>query len=411
MILGNRYLRLTGWLTAIALAAAGEANLCHAQDGPTYHKDIMPILQKHCLSCHHKGGSAPQSMETYKEMRAWIRSSKKQVNDKLMPPWHLDPAVGKWKNDSSMTEAEMKLVSDWADAKGPEGDAATAPAAVDYKAEFKLGTPDQILSVAAPVKVPAQGNDAYAAYVLEPAFAADTWVSGIELIPGDYEVVNDMSLSIVPTAAAKSVEATAFDGIKDAANGVAVFNKGCSLVQKFPDGTGVLIPKGSNLVLLAHYKTIGEEVETQPKVGLYVSKSPAAKAIKTAAVENRSIAVPANAAGHKVSAELKLDKAVKIHNIVPRMNYLGRTVELSATTPDGKSQKLLKLDDYLFTMQSTYTPAEPIALPAGTVLKADATYDNTKDNAHNPNTTIKDAAYGPAPAGEMLSVLIQYAEE
>lgn len=411
MISQNRYLRFVGCVAVLALMALGGQNLCLAQEGPTFHKDIMPVLQKHCLSCHHKGGSAPQSMETYKEMRAWIRSSKKQVNDKTMPPWHADPTVGKWKNDATMSEAETKLIADWADAKGPEGDPATAPAAIDFKKEWKLGTPDKILSVAAPVKVPAQGNDVHGAYVLEPAFDADTWVSGIELAPGSVEVVNDLILSIVPSAAAKSVDAAAFDGIKDAANGIAAFNKGVSLVEKFADGTGVLIPKGSNLVLLAHYKTIGEELEAQPKVGVYTAKSPPAKAIKTLAVENRTVAVPANASDHKATAELKLDKGVKIYSLLPRMHYLGRTLELTATTPDGKSQKLLKVDDYIYAMQTTYTAAEPIALPAGTVLKAEATYDNTKDNPHNPSTAIKDAAYGPAPGGEVLSILIQYTEE
>ncbi len=379
-----------------------------AQDAaPTFHKDIVPLLQKHCLSCHHKGGSAPQSMESYKEMKPWIRSSKKEANNKTMPPWHADPAVGKWKNDSRMTDAEIKIIADWADAKGPEGDAKDAPAPIDFSKEWKLGTPDLILTMPAEAEVPASG-DAYKSVALAHDFAQDTWVSGIEFSPGNPDVVQQIAVSAVPAALAKSVEPAGFDAPKG--DGVKPYlasrDKGMSLTEKFPEGTGVLIPKGSALVLHVHYKSAGEAAKDQSKVGLYLAKSPAAKELKTAAVENRAIEIPANAIGHKLTAELKLDKAAKIHAILPQMHYLGRKIEVSAN-----GSPILKIDDYIYDFQTIYTASEPVKLAAGTKLIATGVYDNSKDNPNNPNMAVKAASYGPAPEGEKLSVIIYYTEE
>ena len=60
----------------------------------TFSKDIAPVLQKSCQSCHHPGTSAPMSLMTYEETRPWARSIKQRVALREMPPWHLDKTVG-----------------------------------------------------------------------------------------------------------------------------------------------------------------------------------------------------------------------------------------------------------------------------------------------------------------------------
>ena len=37
--------------------------------GPTFSKDIAPIFQKSCQSCHHPGSIAPMSLVTYQDVR------------------------------------------------------------------------------------------------------------------------------------------------------------------------------------------------------------------------------------------------------------------------------------------------------------------------------------------------------
>ena len=47
----------------------------------------------------------------------------------------------------------------------------------------------------------------------------------------------------------------------------------------------------------------------------------------------------------------------------------------------------------------------------GTRLEAVATYENSVDNINNPNLSIRDATYGPAPKGELLSAVIEFTED
>lgn len=392
-----------------------------AQDAPsayTFNKDVAPILQKHCAECHHAGGTAPQAFDTYKDMKPWIRSTMKTVREKTMPPWHADPAVGQWRNDARLTDEESKILIEWAKGKGPEGAGAAPAPAVDYSKPWRLGEPGKTLQMAEPYAVPAQGGDIYRAFVLTPEFAADTWVESIELAPGAVAAVQQLSLTAAPAAEAKAADDAdsgpgfkAFDNAwtKTGKTGLAFWTRGPNRFEPFPAGKGVLIPKGSSLVLLAHYRTTGDELKDQSKVGLRLGK-PGVE-IKTLEVTHRSFTVPAAAYEHKVTAEAKLEKAVKILAIRPETHYLGRKIELIAHKPDGTSAPLLKIDDYSYDLQTVYTAKEPIALPAGTRLEAVATYENTKDNPANPNMTIADAAYGPAPAGEALSVAIQFVEE
>lgn len=41
---------------------------------PTFTKDVLPILQRSCQSCHRPGTPAPMSLLTYADARPWARS-------------------------------------------------------------------------------------------------------------------------------------------------------------------------------------------------------------------------------------------------------------------------------------------------------------------------------------------------
>src|SRR5271168_2546563 len=92
--------------TAIAAADDGEAT---AGRRITFTKDIAPIFQRSCQSCHHPGTSVPMSLVTYNEARPWARSIKERVARRDMPPWHLDKTVGirHYKNDRSLSDEEI----------------------------------------------------------------------------------------------------------------------------------------------------------------------------------------------------------------------------------------------------------------------------------------------------------------
>src|SRR6185295_7252745 len=93
-------------LTCVGLAAAA---------APTFHRDVLPVLQKNCQSCHRPGEVAPMSFMTYQETRPWAKAIKTAVLAKKMPPWFADPKYGHFQNERRLSETEVKALVDWAD--------------------------------------------------------------------------------------------------------------------------------------------------------------------------------------------------------------------------------------------------------------------------------------------------------
>ena len=112
----------------------------------TFSRDVLPILQKRCQDCHRPGEIGPMPLLTYKEVRPWAKAIRESVVTRKMPPWHADPGVSRFRNDHSLTDAEIGVVARWADAGAPEGNPKDAPAAAQFAEGWKIGTPDAILS-------------------------------------------------------------------------------------------------------------------------------------------------------------------------------------------------------------------------------------------------------------------------
>src|SRR6266849_11077376 len=95
------------FLTPFAARTAEEARV--SESAVTFSKDVAPIFQKSCQSCHHPGTMAPMSLMPYAEARPWARAIKERGARRDMPPWHLDKTVGirQYKNDRSLSDAEI----------------------------------------------------------------------------------------------------------------------------------------------------------------------------------------------------------------------------------------------------------------------------------------------------------------
>src|SRR5260370_31886395 len=128
-------LRLSGSLlcgSLMMLFVAQAADNGGKTDGArqvTFSKDVAPIFQKSCQSCHHQGTSAPMSLMTYSETRPWARSIKEHVVRRDMPPWHLDKTVGirQYKNDRSLSDDEIATIARWVDNGAPQGNPTDMP--------------------------------------------------------------------------------------------------------------------------------------------------------------------------------------------------------------------------------------------------------------------------------------------
>ena len=129
MLIGNTTCRRMGG-AGFAVAFLLSASLTgSAQEEATFTRDVAPILQQRCQTCHRTGQMAPMSLVTYDEVRPWARAIRSKVAERSMPPWHIDKTIGiqEFDNDISLSEAEIGAVVRWVDAGAPRGNPADMP--------------------------------------------------------------------------------------------------------------------------------------------------------------------------------------------------------------------------------------------------------------------------------------------
>src|SRR5207245_2994456 len=113
---------IVGLLFAIASTAATNPSAV------TFAKDVAPVLQKNCQTCHRPGEAAPFSLLTYEQARPRAKAIKYAVLEKKMPPWFADPQFGKFSNDASLPRSDIDTLVACVDAGAPLRDAKDVPA-------------------------------------------------------------------------------------------------------------------------------------------------------------------------------------------------------------------------------------------------------------------------------------------
>src|SRR5436190_1495092 len=165
----------------------------------TFNKDVLPILQKNCQTCHRPGEIAPMSFLTYRDVRPWAKAIKAAVVKRQMPPWFADPAYGHFANDKRLTDAEIVTLSAWADSGAVEGDANDKPAPIAFHNGWNV-EPDMIIEMPKDFNVPATGTVTYKNILVKVNFPEDVWVLAAEMRPGNPQVLHHGRVLVRPPA-------------------------------------------------------------------------------------------------------------------------------------------------------------------------------------------------------------------
>src|SRR5688572_5474491 len=119
----------------------------------TFSKDIAPILQRSCQTCHRPDGVAPMSLVTYEEVRPWARAIKTRTGigprAGVMPPWYIEKNIGiqHYKDDPSLSDEEVAKIAKWADNGAPRGNPADMPPLKTWQDDsiWRIGKPDLVV--------------------------------------------------------------------------------------------------------------------------------------------------------------------------------------------------------------------------------------------------------------------------
>jgi hypothetical protein len=422
---GSRELRIVAIGLAAFLGAAGLIGAARRgvvvagpQDvvkaSPTFYRDVLPILQSHCQSCHRVGGISALPFETFEQTQRKAAAIAESVTSRMMPPWFADPKIGHFANDPSLSEKEIAALMAWSEAGAPAGDPHDAPPPRHWSAGWNIAQPDKIIQMPAAVKLPAQGQVEYTYEIVPTGFAEDRWVQSVEVHPSSPEHVHHAVVYLRPpdskwlrgapvgvpfTAAAFADEKLRRDARWTDSDVLLVYAPGSS-PDDWPANMAKFIPAGSDLVFQIHYTTNGHAAEDQTSVGMVFAKAPPPLRVLTLQLTNDKFVIPPGADDFRVEVHGTLPNDCTLLSFFPHMHLRGKRFEYNIVEKNGHLEPLLRVN-YHFHWQMSYRLAEPRPLKAGTTLQAVAWYDNSAKNPHNPDPT-RAVTWGDQTTDEMM---------
>jgi hypothetical protein len=397
----------------------------------TFDKDVLPVLQNHCQECHRPGEAAPMSFLTYKETRPWAAAIRQAVLSRKMPPWHADPAHGKFSNERRLSQQEMDTLTTWAQTGALEGDAKDAPPPRQFVTDWTIGKPDAIIDMGTDYKVPASGTVEYTYFAVHTGFQEDKWLEKVEVRPSGRSVVHHVVLYArapgskafefarpgmgvvapkdAPDPHKPDIGEGEFYGLTEGGHVemIGVYVPGGDAYLTRP-GQARLLKAGSDLIFQIHYTTNGKEAVDRTSVGLVFAKQAPRERVINTFVFNPDMHIPPQEPNHQVDATVTVLEDVKVQSFFPHMHVRGKAMEYFATYPTGETQILCNVPRYDFNWQMTYQLATPILLPKGTKIRVTAWYDNSPNNPSNPDPK-SDVYWGEQTWEEMLAGFMDFA--
>jgi len=399
---------------AAALVAALAAALPRPDGEPTFARDVAPIVYARCTPCHHAGGSAPFALASYRDVQKRAGQIGLVVRSGYMPPWKPEPGYGRFADERRLAPAELERLTRWIEAGAPRGDAAREPAPPPTPDGWQLGAPDLVLELPRPYAVAAEGLDVWRCFALPTGLDRDRYVSAVEIRPSNRRVVHHVILYVDGSGRAAAIGAESdelglpgmcVDAV-DATDQLAGWVPGMT-ARPLPEGLAMSLPRGAAVVLDTHFQPTGRVEHERTRVGLYFADGPPGRPATLVRLGASSINIPPGRADYRVTDALELPVEVEAIGVAPHAHYVGREVHAWAELPDGGVEPLIRIPDWDFAWQDLYRYAEPVALPAGTRVRVEFVYDNSRANRRNPHAPPRRVIGGPRSVDEMGGLWLQ----
>lgn len=437
---------LNRWLYQAVLAVTFVASCARAEI--TYSRDVAPILYKKCTACHHPDDIAPMSLMDYQSARPWAKGIREAVLLKRMPPWFADSAFGHFSNDSSLSEAERRTLSEWVEQGAKEGNPKDMPTAPSYVDGWHIGKPDVVFDIGQDHVLKTGSTDEYIYFTVPTNFTEGHWVKAVELRPGNRKVVHHGHVSVIRPDAPKKTSGApkngmsfsdylvrTSDGLRHMKLDSPVVNDACA--YNGPDidrlhiaGEGALgsylpgmppdtyrmdtakwIPAGAQIRFQIHYHSEGssskEPVTDRTSVGLIFAADPPRYPLRRLDVDNDFFAISPGSADQEVKQCATFDSDAFLLSLTPHMHYRGKDARFEVQRPGQQPETLLYVPQYDFNWQLKYQLRDPIFVPKGTRLIITFHYDNSLNNRSNPDPS-RIVRWGEPSAEEMMSGWIDY---
>ena len=401
------------WVMGSALGVLLVPAVALAQ-GVTYAKDVAPIIQQNCQTCHRPGSAAPFALMTYEDARQWAPLIRQKVTTRKMPPWPVDTQVGiqRFKNDRSLSDDEIATIAQWVDGGTPMGNPADLPEPIAWPAwsdrwtyTENFGRPPDVIFSSPPYTVVADGMDQWPQSGMEitreMGIVGERWVRAVEIRPANPEsryvfhhanarVRNRTTDDVSKTQVVRQRDASQSSQRDYLANS-AIGTEG----EIYPEGTGRLIKEGDLVGFDLHFYPIEHDVTASLQVGLWLYPEgevpyPTEGWLQfgmdgLAGMDDNILIVPPHSQV-MYRGTTQLDGNAKVFGLRGHMHMRGKYQILEAIYPDGRYELLNKLNwDHGWHTQFLYEEDAQPLLPKGTTLILTSVFDNTSANPSNPD--------------------------
>ena len=417
----NNFAASFGWLALVLLALGG----CHPADKGdrfvprpkgtvTFSKDIAPIVFQNCSGCHRLGESAPFPLLGYEDTRKHAKQIVDVTQRRIMPPWLPDRNLIHFVGERGLTVQQIGLLKQWAEEGAAEGAKADLPPLPTWSSRWPLGEPDLVVKPAVGFKLSAEGRDTYRNLIIPIPLGARRFVRGIEFRPNS-RAVHHAFLRFDKTGQSRLIEGQdgqpGFPGIhapRSAESPITFASWQPGKTPRFyPEDLAWLMEINTDLILQLHLQPIGKEELIAPEVAFYFTDKPGTAIALKVPLDSFAIEIPAGVSNHLVTDEFILPVDVELRGILPHAHYLGRELKGYAVLPDGSRRWLMAIKEWDFNWQGDYQYAAPLALPKGTKLVMEYTFDNSANNPRNPHQPPQKVIYGSQTTDEMAELWLQ----
>ena len=379
-------------------AVAGEA----AAD-VTFARDIAPILQRSCQSCHRAGSLAPMSFTTYEQTRPWARAMKDKTALREMPPWFVEKNIGvqQFKDDISLSDEEIATFAAWADAGAPRGNPADMPPPIQWADAdvWTIGEPDLIVSTP-PMTVPAVAADYHdEIWPVPTGLTEDRYVKAVEvkevrLLTDEQKAdarknsrngFGNFTIHHIGVHSSEVFSEQDDLALEDRSRFRMVYSLGQNATI-YPDSTGIVLAADSELRFTIHLYASGSVFPVRADVGFvfhpegYEPKYKQSGFLSMGNIRD-ALDIPAGQDDVKVDGYYTMPQHGLLTTYEPHMHSSGKRMCVEAIYPD-QTRETLNCSGYDHSWAKVYVYADGYApiLSKGTVVHVMGWYDNTPKN-------------------------------
>lgn len=395
---------------------------------PTYHGDVRGLVEENCVTCHESGGIGPFEFKDYDDVRTHAQLMLSSIESGQMPPWPADTTCRTYKDQRVLSDADKSMVREWIAADMPEGDPSEyEPVVADAAARAPA---DIVARPSGAFEPTVEGGDQYRCFLLDAEFEEDTWVTGVDVVPGNRGLVHHANMFLVNPTNSDRVEA--LEASEDEAGypcfgdpGVSTINLIGSWVPgldpiQLPEDSAVRVRAGSRIVMQTHFNTLFAPIApVESEFHMWTRESPPGFVVRAMPFANLNFEV---SAGDPESVHVEefrnlssepwhvLGSAAHLHLLASRVK-----VEVEHRGTD-ETSCVLDIPEWDFDWQMAYFFPEDdwLTVEPGDTVRLTCVYDNSVENqpiVDGVQRTPQDVSWGGGTFDEMCLNFLIVAEE